>query len=120
MTTAVRPKIVYRDLFNRPTKEYYIDGFKYLAVFFCAGAICFGLQQLILPYSVLQTAVGSTMVARIKVVGIRFIMLSLCAFIIPNAIFYGIYHKKEEFMYLKNILAKTFGRIVGKFTGKGK
>lgn len=120
LTTAVRPKIVYRDLFNRPTKEYYIDGFKYLAVFFCAGAICFGLQQLILPYSVLQTAVGSTMVARIKVVGIRFIILSLCAFIIPNAIFYGIYHKKEEFMYLKNILAKTFGRIVGKFTGKGK
>ena len=116
--TAVRPRIVYKYIFEKDTKEYYITGVKYLLVVLFAGAICFGLQMALLPANVLALATGTTILARAKVLGIRFLLLTILTLLIPNGLFYIIYRKTTEFQYIKNIFAKMFGKVLRKFSGK--
>ena len=112
--TGVRPYFVYRALFEKPVREYFITGAKYLGVVVFAGAICYGLQLLILPSGILETATGSTIAARAQVIGVRFVILAILAVCIPNAIFYFLYHKREEFIYIKNIITRLFGKFIRK------
>ncbi len=118
LETLVRPYIVYRDLFEQEAWKYYKKGLEYLVVVFVAGGICFGLQKLLLPAGVLAAATGSTIVARMKVLGLRFLLLAILTVIIPNVIFFVLYHKHEEFIYIKNIANRFFGKFLGKFKRK--
>ena len=116
--TAVRPHIVYRELFEKKSGEYYITGIKYLTVVLVTGALCFGLQTLILPASVYEMATGVTMLARIQQIGGRFLLLGILTAILPNVIFYMIYHKREEFIYIRNIFDRFFGKYIRKILRK--
>ena len=109
--------ILWQGLFHDLSKyspTEFITGAKYLGVVVFAGAICYGLQLLILPSSILETATGSTIVARAQVIGVRFVILAILAVCIPNAIFYFLYHKREEFIYIKNIITRLFGKFIRK------
>lgn len=112
--TVVRPVIVYQNLFEKDYKLYFVEGFKYLIVVLFSGAICYGLQLVILPHDILYGVEGAGILARIKEIGGRFILLGICAASIPNLIFYVLYHKREEFIYIKNIGKRFCGKIFKK------
>lgn len=109
--TFVRPHIVYRDLFEVKTWEYYRIGLQYLGVVLFTGAVCLGLQKAILPASVITATVGTTIVARAKEIGLRFLVLAILTVSIPNVVFFLMYRKTDEFIYLKNIFAKIFAKF---------
>lgn len=116
--TLVRPRIVYKELFGVNSWEYYKVGLKYLAVFLCTGALCFGFQQWILPEHVCAAVTGENIIERFQMIGGRFIVLAVITAVIPNVIFYVVYRKKEEFIYLKNIFERFFGKFLKKFQKK--
>ena len=118
LQTLVRPRIVYRDLFGVESWKYYRDGIKYLFTVLAVGAVCYGMQQLLLPAHVLATVSGASMLTRAKMIGGRFLILGVFAAVVPNVVFYLLYHKKEEFIYLKTIMGRVFKKITGKFLGK--
>ena len=70
-----------------------------------------GLQKAILPASVITATVGTTIVARAKEIGLRFLVLAILTVSIPNVVFFLMYRKTDEFIYLKNIFAKIFAKF---------
>ncbi len=109
--TGVRPYFIYRDIFEKPVKSYFIKGLQYLVLVLVAGAMCYGMRLLILPTSVLRMATGETILARVGQIGLRFVILTVCATIIPNVIFWLCYHKEPEYQYIKNIFSKMLAKF---------
>lgn len=116
--TAVRPRIVYRDLFEKNPWEYYKVGLQYLVVVLLTGGVCFGVQQLLLPQNVLALATGHSIMSRVHVLGLRFVILAVVVVVIPNVVFFALYHHTEEYKYIKGVLSRIFGKFTKKFKRK--
>lgn len=84
------PKYVYNNLFGKTYKQYIIDNLKYVIVFF----IC-----CIITATVTNNILLNNMYLQLILNGI-FVVL------IPNIIQYGIFRKKDEFLYAKTIIKK--------------
>lgn len=99
-STAVKPGIVYKEVFHIKSIHYYIDSFKYILVIAVPCAVCRLAKEFIIPGTVTYG---------------KFILLMLVVAVVPNLWFWIIFHKNERFHYLWNIVVKKVG---GKFNGK--
>jgi len=88
IATIVKPIIVYRNMFKINAKYYFIDAVKFLLSVGAAYIIC----QVIKIY----------MLNNITIV--NFIIMVFVTAIIPNLVFLIFFRKREEFLYLKNML----------------
>ncbi len=94
-STAIKPRIVYKEVLNVAPVEYYKDSFKYLVVAGVACILCRVAKQIILT----------------EVTIINFAILFVTTVAIPNLIFWLIYRKDERFLYLWDIVKrKVFKR----------
>ena len=97
LATAVKPVILYRDVFEKPWAEYYIDSIKYLLVELLAAAVLFAIKSFIIPN------------ATIFPIG-RFVGMVMITAIVPNLIFAAVFHRRDEFKYLKNMVNRKIMR----------
>lgn len=97
VSTLIKPVILYRDVFQKSWKVYYLDSAKYLAVEICAAAMLLGFRLLILP----DPATVSY--------GI-FAVLVLVTAIVPNLVFLLVFHRSREFKYMKAMVMEKILR----------
>lgn len=89
------PKYVYKRLFKRSYRDYYIEFVKYLVLAIIAGSITFVISRMIIVDNMI----------------IHFVINVALSVIIPSTIFYLIYRKSDEFIYFKDIIKKIFAKI---------
>lgn len=94
----VQSRIVYKDIFGVRLREYYLDYFKYLAVFLCGGVLTYILS------SVLDT--GSVFADFVIRVG-------LCA-VVPNALNVAVFWRSEEFGVIRGAALGMLRRVKSK------
>ena len=94
----VQSRIVYKDIFGVRLREYYLDYFKYLAVFLCGGVLTYILS------SVLDT--GSVFADFVIRVG-------LCA-VVPNALNVAVFWRSEEFGVIRGAALGMLRRVTSK------
>lgn len=90
IASVIRPIIVYPNLFKQGAKDYFIDSIKYLGVIGLAGIVCMFTDKYIFTNSGLL------------LVCIEIIIISL----VVNVIFFLVFRKTNEFIFLKNELIK--------------
>lgn len=95
LETIVRPRIIYKYLFDKSCIEYFVDGIKYLIAVLIPGVVCYIISVFTL--------------SKITILGFCFNMVSVV--VIPNAFFYMLYKNTPEFEYLKNIVLSRFGKL---------
>lgn len=101
IANIIQPVIVYRDCFSQDAWSYFKDSVKYI------GAIL-GIILLILP-------VKAVLLAQVNIV--TFILMVIVITLVYNIIFFLLFRKTQEFMYLWNLFAGKFS-FVRKFTAK--
>lgn len=99
-STAIKPGIVYREVFHTKPVYYYMDSIKYLCVFIVPCVLCRFAKKLIIHGTVTYG---------------NFILLMVVVAIIPNLCFLIVFCKNENFHYLWNIITRKIG---GKLHGK--
>ncbi len=85
-----RPVVVYKHVFNRPCKEYFITYAKYLTVVVVCFALTVGLCRCV-----------DNLLTEVQIM--CFITKCMVCAIVPNAIILTIYHRSSYFMQLKGI-----------------
>lgn len=99
-STAIKPGIIYREVFHVKPINYYIDSIKYLCVFIVPCVIC---------------RVAKSFIILGEVTYMNFILLMIFVAVVPNLWFLIVFHKNEKFHYLWNIVTSKLGR---KWNGK--
>ena len=89
-----------------------------MVVVLLTGGVCFGVQQLLLPQNELALATGHSIMSRVHVLGLRFVILAVVVVVIPNVVFFALYHHTEEYKYIKGVLSRIFGKFTKKFKRK--
>lgn len=88
ISTLVKPRIVYKNVFKRSVKEYYTDSVKYLVIILIPLVILELIKLYLLP----------------DITILNFIILVILVTVIPNAIILLTCRKREEFIYLLNLV----------------
>jgi O-antigen/teichoic acid export membrane protein len=85
------PYIIYKHVFKRSVKEYYLTNIKYVLVIIIAGGLSYYLSSLI------------------NLDGVIFIIIqTLICFIVTGLIIFILYKNKPEFRYILNLINKMF------------
>lgn len=92
--SIIRPKIIYKIIFNRSARDYYKDSIIYLLI-------------LVIPIAILELLKN---IVIIRGGAFSFLILMILVAIVPNLIFVLIFKDREEFKYLLNILNKRVRR----------
>ncbi len=90
----IKPVIVYRVVFDIGSKPFFIDWLKFMLPVLISGLICWLLKSAIMH----------------NVTILNFVIMMLAVIIVPNMIFFVIFRKNEEFIYMKNIILKRVRR----------
>jgi hypothetical protein len=88
ISTLVKPRIVYKNVFKRSVKEYYTDSVKYLVIILIPLIILELIKLYLLP----------------EITILNFIILVILVTIIPNGIILLACRKREEFIYILNLV----------------
>ncbi len=83
---------VFKYIFKRSPKEYYLSLLRYLVVFAVAAAVTFFACQIV------QDGV------------IAILVRGMICLVIPNAIFFAVFHKREEFDEVKRLIMRILKR----------
>lgn len=89
------PYIIHKTLFSCGLKYYFLTYFLYAAATLAAGALCFFVSR----YLPMGTA------------GRFFVSMVICA-VIPNAMFFVLFHKKAEFAEIKKYAGQVLRRLL--------
>lgn len=96
------PYIIHKKLFSRSLKQYFLRYLSYITATFLAGCLCWFVSNHILVGSQLICFVGSMVVCTI----------------LPNVIFFIIFHNKPEFVILRDYGKRIAEQIIYKFINK--
>ena len=88
IANITKPIIIYKDILDKPVKEYFIDSVKFIGAMVLAYLLNRGIQVLLMP--------------QITIVG--FIVMFLVITIVFNGIFLALFGRCEEFRYLLRIV----------------
>ncbi len=92
------PFVLFKDFFNlNPWKHYFIKQIKYWVVFIV----------LMLGVELICSFLGNTTI-------ISFLLKIIICIIVPNTVMMIVYHKKDEFVYLKSIVNKVLMKLKNK------
>ena len=94
ISTMIKPIIVYRNLFKRNPKEYFIQGIGNLSVVIIACGVC----EIICKCWIKEVTI------------VNFVIRMIIVVLVPNIVFGIVYHKTKEFEYL----TKTISKIIKK------
>lgn len=94
-STAIKPRIVFKEVFHVKPIFYYIDSIKYLIAVMIPCIIC---------------RVAKGIIITEKVTYMKFITLMCVVAIVPNLFFLLVYRKDERFLYLFDIVKRKLGR----------
>ena len=83
---------MFKYIFKRSPKEYYLSLLRYLVVFAVAAAVTFFACQIV------QDGV------------IAILVRGMICLVIPNAIFFAVFHKREEFDEVKRLIMRILKR----------
>ncbi|HHX37630.1 MAG TPA: hypothetical protein GX717_06585, partial [Clostridiaceae bacterium] len=92
------PFIIYKHVFKKSAKEYYITNIEYVMVMFLAGGLSFFLSKLII-----RSGVGYVIVA------------TIISIIVTFGIIFVLYRKTKEFKYIMNIVKKYTYKLKSRF-----
>lgn len=87
LSSVVKPVLVYSDLFGISSRYYFIDSVKYGSIVIIAYAICWVIKQ----YVIVATVPG-------------FVLMMLIVTVVPNSLFYVVFHKRKEFQYIIQVM----------------
>ena len=88
LSTVLKPILSYRILFGLSSRYYFIDSAKYGITVIIAYGICLVLKNLIMP----------------NVTIVNFIIMMAVVTIIPNLLFFIVFHRTEEFRFVAGII----------------
>lgn len=92
------PKIVYKKLYNKEAKQYFVDNIKYLIITLLVAGILSIISTFLIFNNNLITLISNV----------------LLVLIIPNIIIILLFHKTEEFQYYKNLIFQTLNKTISK------
>lgn len=98
LSTVLKPILSYKVLFGLSSRYYFIDSAKYGIAVIAAYGICLVLKNLIMP----------------NVTIMNFIIMMVVVTIIPNLLFFIVFHKTEEFRFVNGIVQNIIKRHKGK------
>ncbi|HEY5588465.1 MAG TPA: polysaccharide biosynthesis protein, partial [Candidatus Paceibacterota bacterium] len=90
LSTIIRPIILYKPIFNKSSKYYFIDSIKFIIPIIISGSVCYITQLYIMP----------------KVTITNFIMMMVIVFIVPNLVFWLFFRNRDEYKYIENLIFK--------------
>ena len=88
LSTVLKPILSYKVLFGLSSRCYFIDSAKYGIAVIAAYGICLALKNLIMP----------------TVTIVNFIITMAVVTIIPNLLFFIVFHRTEEFRFVAGII----------------
>lgn len=89
------PWMIHKYAFEKSSKDYFLEYFKFLSLVIVMGGI---IEVLTIPFS--------------EVSILNFIIKIIICTSIPNMIFYLLFRNKEEFIYLKDSLKTVLRRVI--------
>lgn len=98
LSTVLKPILSYKVLFGLSSRCYFIDSAKYGIAVISAYGICLALKNLIMP----------------TVTIVNFIITMAVVTIIPNLLFFIVFHKTEEFRFVIGIVQNIIKNHKGK------
>ena len=99
ISNLTKPFIIYKKLFDKEAKYYYIDSITYIFVISFVFVILNLLNKIVF----------------VNITFMNFIIMAFLILAIPNIIFYLVFKKREEFAYLTNIILSKTGEKFKKF-----
>ena len=91
LSSVLKPILSYKILFNRSSKYYFIDSFKYLSAVVAVYGICYSLQKIVMSQITIMS----------------FGIMIIIVVIVPNIIFVMLFFRREEFKYLLSLIKKS-------------
>ena len=91
LSSVLKPILSYKILFNRSSKYYFIDSFKYLSAVVAVYGICYSLQKIVMS----------------QITIVSFGIMIIIVVIVPNIIFAMLFFRREEFKYLLSLIKKS-------------
>ena len=88
VASIIKPIIVYKAIFERSSKQYFVDWIKFAIPVIAATALCWALKN--------------TLAKEVTVINLVINIAFVVA--IPNILFYILFRKNTEFMYLKELI----------------
>lgn len=98
LSTILKPILSYKILFGLSSRYYFIDSAKYGIAVIVAYGICLVLKNLITP----------------NVTIVNFIIMMAIVTIIPNLLFFIVFHRTEEFRFVTGIVQNIIKSRKGK------
>ena len=94
MCTILKPILTFNTLFEKKWILYFGDSLKYIGVLSIAYAMCMVAKKIVL----------------VQITITNFAILVMIIAILPNVIFYIVFHKSKEFVYFKTYLWRCIKR----------
>ena len=94
MCTILKPILTFNTLFEKKWILYFGDSIKYIGVLSIAYAMCMVAKKIVL----------------VQITITNFAILVMIIAILPNVIFYIVFHKSKEFVYFKTYLWRCIKR----------
>lgn len=88
IANVTKPVIIYRDILDKPVKEYFTDSVKYVSVMVVSFALLSAVKRLVMP----------------EVTVFTFAVMFVIICVVFNGIFLGLFGRCEEFSYLLGIV----------------
>jgi len=95
-----KPFLLFKIIFDKSSKYYFIDSLKYALSITIAFIICWTIRIYLLETVTL----------------IRFIIMAVIVSIIPNLLFYILFRRRDEFLYINNLFKNSIKKIKSLFT----
>lgn len=99
LANLIRPGIIYQASFDRKPWTYFRDSLKYMTVAFAAGAAMTPVRHLLMR----------------EVSILSFVLVAIAITLFYNLVFLAVFHRTEEFAYLRNAVVARIPAL-GKFT----
>lgn len=100
IANVTKPVIIYKVILDKPVREYFADSARYIAA--------------LLGVFVLLEAVKAFVMRSVTIVSFAVMFVIICAAF--NGIFFLLFHRTEEFEYLRSLVTGKTGRVL---KGKG-
>lgn len=94
IANITKPIIIYRDILNKPVKEYYVESAKYIIAMIGIFGILSVIKRLIMPEVTILTFI--------------FMFVTIC--VVFNGIFFALFGRTEEFGYLLGMVKSRLKR----------
>lgn len=95
VATIIKPIIVYREVFGIKSRQYFVDWVKFAVPVATAAFICWYIKDMVFQKDVMV---------------VNFIAMCGIVVVVTNVVFYVIFRKNTEFLYIKDILLRRFRR----------